>query len=88
MTDLDIFVLYFLTIPVYKLELSSVLMDKLYIPDFIIAELYKLESTAILVIIGTILAFYLNLQLNYFIPLMSFKNLTAKEVMAESWHQT
>ncbi|MCY7234534.1 glycerophosphodiester phosphodiesterase [Streptococcus dysgalactiae] len=77
-----------LTIPVLHLGLSSVITEKLYIPEFIVGELSKTVTTKYLLYVAFAFLFYLNLRLIYFLPLLAIKHRTVKEAMIESWQRT
>ncbi|MGT2932537.1 glycerophosphoryl diester phosphodiesterase membrane domain-containing protein [Streptococcus catagoni] len=77
-----------LTIPVLKIGLSSVITEKLYIPDFIISELSKTETTKYVLYLLLAFMFYLNLRFIYFLPLLSLKRMSSKDALIESWRRT
>lgn len=77
-----------LTIPVLHLGLSSVITEKLYIPEFIVGELSKTATTKYLLYVAFAFLFYLNLRLIYFLPLLAIKHRTVKEAVIESWQRT
>ncbi|EHI69655.1 glycerophosphoryl diester phosphodiesterase membrane domain-containing protein [Streptococcus ictaluri] len=74
-----------LTIPILKLGLSSVITEKLYVPDFIMSELSKSETTKYLLFLLLGSMFYLNLRFVYFLPLLSLKKISAQAALIESW---
>ncbi|MDV5977309.1 UNVERIFIED_CONTAM: glycerophosphodiester phosphodiesterase [Streptococcus canis] len=84
-----LFVVYvLLTIPVLNLGLSSVITEKLYVPEFIVGELSKTAMMKYLLYVVFACLFYLNLRLIYFLPLLAIKHRTVKEAFKESWQKT
>ena len=83
------FILYLiLMIPLANLGLSSSLIAKWKIPDFIGDELMK--STAGILGYGAIMlsVAYINLRLLYFLPLFSLTKRGPKEALWDSWQET
>ncbi|HHK1217003.1 TPA: glycerophosphodiester phosphodiesterase family protein, partial [Streptococcus pyogenes] len=68
--------------------LSSVITQKLYLPEFIVGELSKITSTKYLLYGSLILVFYLNLRLVYFLPLIAINHRTVAQAWRESWQKT
>lgn len=87
--QLLLFLLYILLIiPVLHIGLSSVITQKLYLPEFIVGELSKITSTKYLLYGSLILVFYLNLRLVYFLPLIAINHRTVAQAWRESWQKT
>ncbi|MGT2934924.1 glycerophosphoryl diester phosphodiesterase membrane domain-containing protein [Streptococcus castoreus] len=87
--QLFLFLAYVLiTIPVLHLGLSSVITEKLYVPEFIVKELSKTATTQYFLYAVFIFLCYLNLRLIYFLPLLAIKHRTVKEALVESWQRT
>ncbi len=77
-----------LMIPVGNLGLSSTLLERFRIPDFISGELMKTGLGTILYYGALALVFYLNLRLIYFLPLSVVNDNTPWQNMTQSWRLT
>lgn len=84
------FFLYFLLIiPVGSIGVSSNLLDKVTIPEFIRDWLITDHlPLAILLLLAYLLAFYIGIRWLFVIPLMIFEDKSAKAAMHRSWRLT
>ena len=87
--QLFFFIIYFiLMIPLSNLGLSSIISEKLTIPDFITGEISKtLNGKVFLILLGIVCA-YANLRLIFSIPLTVINNNTFFENMKKSVEMT
>lgn len=87
--QLFFFIIYFiLMIPLSNLGLSSIISEKLTIPDFITGEISKtLNGKVFLILLGIVCA-YANLRLIFSIPLTVINNSTFFENMKKSMKMT
>lgn len=84
------FVLYLmLTLPFLRYLFTSALLENLYIPQFIPAELMKTQQGLFFYGVSYLVLAYLNLRLIYTLPLVVLgKGRAFKSALTESWHRT
>ncbi|MEQ9763700.1 glycerophosphodiester phosphodiesterase [Streptococcus sp. ZJ151] len=78
-----------ITIPVLRFFFSSALIERLYIPEFIIGELQKSHSGQVGLFIVYALLFYINSRLVYTLPLtVTRKESSFTDNLRTSWQMT
>ncbi|MGT2831926.1 glycerophosphodiester phosphodiesterase [Streptococcus halotolerans] len=78
-----------MTIPVLRFFFSSALIERLYIPEFIIGELQKSQSGQVGLFIVYALLFYINSRLVYTLPLtVTRKESSFTDNLKTSWQMT
>lgn len=84
------FILYFILIlPLASIGLSAGIVDSLYIPHFIIEELFKFPGGLSLYVIGMLLVFYLSFRFLLVVPCFVVEEeLSIMQGMKKSWFLT
>ncbi|MDO4902249.1 MAG: glycerophosphodiester phosphodiesterase [bacterium] len=87
--QIPFFLAYFvIMIPFGNLGLNSVLLNQIKIPDFIIGELFKSESGALMSVLLFAGVFYLNLRLIFTLPLSILSKKSLVSNIKKSWQIT